>query len=222
MVRKHYIKPICGIYKITCKENGKAYVGLSTDIMSRWQSHSNFAQAKSRWQVIKRALYTHGIDNFTFEILEECPEDMLNEREIFWISHFNTQYPLGYNMTEGGGFGRLSSEAEEKRKASLRGRTFSEEHRKKIGENSKKNIGRKNTDKTKKKMSESRLAYEQTRTEEERQLMSARLSATKKNEPKFVCEHCGKENDRLNHNRWHGDNCKIYKELGVPEKLEPA
>jgi group I intron endonuclease len=211
---KHYVKPICGIYKITHRETGKAYVGLSTDILERWKSHSNFAQAKSRWQYIKRALHSHGIDNFIFEVLEECSEEMLNEREIFWIEHFNTKEPNGYNLTHGGGFGRLSFESEKKRRNSLKGRKFSEEHRRKIGEKSKVcNLGRNHTEETRRKMSKSskgkKLSEDSIR----------KMSESKKNEKKVICEHCGKESNRGNYLRWHGERCKIYKEFNVPEKL---
>ena len=96
-------KPIVGIYKITHRDTGKAYIGQSVDIFKRWKSHSNFAQAKKNWQVIKRALHAHGVAQFIFEVLEECSKEDLNDREIYWIKHFNTVSPAGYNLTSGGG-----------------------------------------------------------------------------------------------------------------------
>jgi len=108
-------EPIIGIYKITHRITGKAYIGQSIDILNeRWKSHINFAQDKKKWQVIKKALYKHGITKFTFEVLEECSKEDLNDREIYWISYFNTVSPAGYNLTSGGG--GLQNPSEETRK----------------------------------------------------------------------------------------------------------
>jgi hypothetical protein len=96
-------KPIVGIYKITHRDTGKAYIGQSVDIFKRWKSHSNFAQAKKNWQIIKHALNKHGVAQFIFEVLEECSKEDLNDREIYWIKHFDTVSPAGYNLTSGGG-----------------------------------------------------------------------------------------------------------------------
>ena len=96
-------KKTCGIYRIEHKETGKSYVGLSIDIFKRWKEHSNFWQAKAKWSVIKQALHKHGLENFTFTILEECSKEELNDREIHWIKELDTQAPNGYNMTAGGG-----------------------------------------------------------------------------------------------------------------------
>jgi hypothetical protein len=42
-----------------------------------------------------------GLKNFKFEVVEECLEKDLNERECYWISYYKT-YPNQYNMTPGG------------------------------------------------------------------------------------------------------------------------
>lgn len=43
----------------------------------------------------------YGISNFTFEIIEECDKQSLNEREIYWIEYYDS-FHNGYNMTIGG------------------------------------------------------------------------------------------------------------------------
>lgn len=43
----------------------------------------------------------YGIDCFSIEILEECSNEVLSEREEFWIMVFNS-YANGYNATKGG------------------------------------------------------------------------------------------------------------------------
>ena len=110
-------KPIVGIYKITHRDTGKAYIGQSVDVFARWKSHTNFAQAKKKWQIIKHALNKHGVTQFIFEVLEECSKEDLNDREIYWIKHFDTVSPAGYNLTSGGG-GTLNP-SEEVRKIHL-------------------------------------------------------------------------------------------------------
>jgi hypothetical protein len=98
-------KPLIGIYKITRRVTGKAYIGQSIDIFRRWKEHICFGEDKKNWQVIKHALYKYGITEFTFEILEECSKEDLNNREIYWISYFNTftkDRKNGYNLNRGG------------------------------------------------------------------------------------------------------------------------
>ena len=98
-------KPLIGIYKITRRVIGKAYIGQSIDIFRRWKEHISFVGNEENWQVIKKALHKHGITEFTFEILEECSKEDLNNREIYWISYFNTfskDRKNGYNLSRGG------------------------------------------------------------------------------------------------------------------------
>lgn len=87
----------CGIYRITNKTNGKSYVGQSTNIERRWSQHRN-ADLDS---AIKRAFIKDGLENFSFEILEECHKEDLNDRELYFIEKLNTCYS-GYNKTLGG------------------------------------------------------------------------------------------------------------------------
>jgi hypothetical protein len=50
---------------------------------------------------LSRAIRKYGIDNFSFNIIEECKQNQLNERERYWIAYYNTFYD-GYNQTLGG------------------------------------------------------------------------------------------------------------------------
>ena len=47
-----------------------------------------------------QAIQEFGIENFTFEILEECPSEELDSKEAFWIDYFNSKVD-GYNATVG-------------------------------------------------------------------------------------------------------------------------
>ena len=44
----------------------------------------------------------YGIDNFLFEVIEECDCEILDERERYWIHQLNTLEPYGYNIRNGG------------------------------------------------------------------------------------------------------------------------
>ncbi len=88
-----------GIYKITKKENGKAYIGQSNNIERRFQEHCQKGEA-SRIP-LDIAIKKYGKDAFNFEIIEECPIEKLNEREAYWIKYYNT-IETGYNCSEGG------------------------------------------------------------------------------------------------------------------------
>jgi group I intron endonuclease len=97
-----------GIYKITNKINGKAYIGQSINIEKRWKEHKKRyknVNTRSYDYPLYKAFRKYGIDNFTFEIIEKCKEKKLNEKEIFWIEHYNTFFK-GYNQTLGGDHGK--------------------------------------------------------------------------------------------------------------------
>lgn len=92
-----------GIYKITNIKDGKIYIGQSVDIKARWSNHIKAALgiesiAHSR---IHDAMADEGIWNFTFELLEQCPKEQLNEREKYYIDFYESK-AFGYNKTAGG------------------------------------------------------------------------------------------------------------------------
>lgn len=89
-----------GIYKITNKINKKSYIGQSIDITTRWRRHKNYPIENSKYPLYK-AFQKYGIENFDFEIIEECPIADLDKKEIFYIQKFNAFYN-GYNQTQGG------------------------------------------------------------------------------------------------------------------------
>ena len=91
-----------GIYKITNKINGKCYIGQSVDIQQRWSKHlSTFNGNATPDYEIYKAFAKYGVNNFTFEVIEECDKSLLNSREIFWIEFYDS-FNNGYNMSLGG------------------------------------------------------------------------------------------------------------------------
>lgn len=94
----------CGIYKLTNKLNGKSYIGQAIDIRKRWREHkcaSLNPNNKDFNMVIHKAIRKYGIENFNLEIIEECEQSELNDKEIYWIDKYNT-YHQGYNASIGG------------------------------------------------------------------------------------------------------------------------
>ena len=92
-----------GIYKITNLTNGMAYIGQSRNIKDRWADHIKVglgADTVTRNKLYPAMLST-GVENFTFEILEICSAEELNEREKFYIDFYDT-VNYGYNVTKGG------------------------------------------------------------------------------------------------------------------------
>lgn len=91
-----------GIYKITNKINNKSYIGISTDIEDRWEQHKNpYNHKRESNKLLYKAFNKYGIENFTFEVLEECKVVELSEKEKYYVDLFDA-YHNGYNMTAGG------------------------------------------------------------------------------------------------------------------------
>jgi len=89
-------KPLCGIYRITNKVSGKSYVGQSTNIGDRWISHLSPNES-----IISEAISLSPTD-FTFEVLEICSAENLNNRENYYIN-FYCCITNGYNAKCGNG-----------------------------------------------------------------------------------------------------------------------
>lgn len=98
-----------GIYKIENNINHKIYIGQSIDIEKRWLCHKFLGQNLKDYDTsyyIHAALNKYGIENFKFSIIETCKPEELNDREMYWISQYNTYIDnpnsWGYNLTPGG------------------------------------------------------------------------------------------------------------------------
>jgi len=89
----------CGIYKITNIENGMCYVGQAVNIADRWKQHIKRgigADPPTRNKLYP-AMLTSGVENFTFEIVEECDREKLNDREQYWQEYFGAK-EFGYSI----------------------------------------------------------------------------------------------------------------------------
>ena len=100
-----------GIYKIISPTN-KIYIGQSTNIENRWIKYKCLdckVQIK-----LYRSLIKHDYDNHTFEIIEECTEDLLNEREIYWGEYYKVLGENGLNLRLGNSRGKWSEYIKQK------------------------------------------------------------------------------------------------------------
>lgn len=149
---------LCGVYKITNNVNGKVYIGQSINIKERWNDHiKSLNRRDSHSILLQRAWNKYKQENFSFEILELCSEDELDDVEVKYIE-FCDAINNGYNIEPGGN----------------KNKHLSEETKKKIGDA---NRGRHHSEDTRQKMSESRMGenngmYGRHHSEESKKRMS--------------------------------------------------
>jgi group I intron endonuclease len=108
--------PIIGIYKIVSPSN-KIYIGQSVDVKRRYQEYQKLqckGQPKLHYSLLK-----YGWDKHTFELIEQCTEDQLNEREIYWGLKFDV-LNKGLNCSLGKSGGRQSLETINKKSKSIK------------------------------------------------------------------------------------------------------
>ena len=91
-----------GVYKLTNLKNQKVYVGQAVDISERFKQHTKCGLGiDTPSNMLYAAMLKDGVENFTFEILEECERSQLNDREKYYIEFYRAQ-EHGYNMNKGG------------------------------------------------------------------------------------------------------------------------
>lgn len=113
------------IYKATNVVNGKVYIGQTMRTVEvRWKEHLWDANHKNGFKYnsqFHRAIKKYTTESFTIEEIEECDDSLLNEREIYWISFYNsTDRNHGYNIQDGGRntFDRVADSSETRAKKS--------------------------------------------------------------------------------------------------------
>ena len=88
-----------GIYKITNLTNNMVYVGQAVNLSDRWKQHIKCAIGADNAPNNKLypAMRAIGPENFTFEIIEECEPEELNEREQYWQDFYKAK-EFGYSV----------------------------------------------------------------------------------------------------------------------------
>lgn len=96
-------KVTIGIYKITNLNTNECYIGQSVDIRQRFIDHCKAGLGAVEASVSNKlyaAMRQDGIENFAFELLEECTREQLNEKEKYYIELYNAD-EVGYNSQKG-------------------------------------------------------------------------------------------------------------------------
>src|SRR3990167_4680514 len=120
------------IYKTTNTVNNKIYIGKDS-----YNNPKYIGSGKLLWKAINK----YGKKAFIKEIIERCStQTELNEKEIYWIDHYDsTNRSLGYNISLGGRGGNYGVKFSEKTKKKMsnsqkgkHSKQFSEEHKQNI------------------------------------------------------------------------------------------
>ena len=108
------------IYKITSPSK-KLYVGQTRRKVpeKRWKEHCQ-ESLSGKTHALSNAIRKYGAENMKFEVIESCRDDMLNEREHYWIEKLKSLSPDGYNLTTGGDACEICEESRAKISATKR------------------------------------------------------------------------------------------------------
>ena len=93
---------VCGVYKITNQKTNMCYIGQAADVAKRWKDHAKCGlgidtPANNK---LYKSMQEDGIWNFSWELIETCPRDLLNEKEAFYIDLYDS-CSYGYNSNSG-------------------------------------------------------------------------------------------------------------------------
>lgn len=124
-----YQDAICGIYYIENIINHKKYIGQSVDIEHRWRCHrSDLKNKQHDNDYLQKSWDKYREENFQFRVLEQCPRDMLNEKEKYYIDLHNTMNRnYGYNLKSGGQDSNCLTD-DVKKKISIANKKYYAEH----------------------------------------------------------------------------------------------
>ena len=109
-------KVIGEIYKMTNTTNGKIYIGQTRShrlnhnkyrpfgYLGRFNDHISEANSgkKNHSRYLNYALRKYGKDSFTCELIHTCDVAELDKHEMQYIIEYNSKFPNGYNLTDGG------------------------------------------------------------------------------------------------------------------------
>ncbi|MBR2247066.1 MAG: GIY-YIG nuclease family protein [Bacilli bacterium] len=98
------------IYKFTNKINGHCYIGQTNNLQKRYNGHKSESfnpKVNGYWLPLHCAIRKYGIENFSYEIIEEIvdgeSQQFIDEREKYFIQYYHSLIDEnGYNVTIGG------------------------------------------------------------------------------------------------------------------------
>ena len=103
------------VYACLNMNTGKVYIGKTIKHLKyRWREHQADINRGSQSR-FHNSIRKHGIENFCIWAVEkDIPEELLIEREQYYIDLWNTLVPYGYNLKEAGSRGKASEETKKK------------------------------------------------------------------------------------------------------------
>jgi len=118
----------CEIYKITNLTTCKTYIGQAVSHIlnhkkyrpygheGRFRCHISeaFSKKKNQSHYLNNAIRKYGVSDFVVELIECCHVDNADEREIHYIKEFNSLFPNGYNLKNGGNSFTHSNESKKR------------------------------------------------------------------------------------------------------------
>lgn len=123
---------LVGIYSITCKTNGKIYIGQSKDIKTRFRKHRNLLNKNKHTNSHLQHLWSkYGESTFEFSVLEEYNGPFLTSKEKFYIEKFSKELIL--NLEDPSNPSKKSPDTLAKISKKLKGRKLTPEWKLAIG-----------------------------------------------------------------------------------------
>ena len=116
------------IYLVKNKQEKVVYIGQQIGTKS-------INEYKGSGLLLNRAYMKYGDDYFKREIIEYCNIDELNNKEKLYIKKYNTKFPHGYNLTDGGDGNKgyqYSNDQKQNISNSKMGQKYPKEHGEKI------------------------------------------------------------------------------------------
>jgi group I intron endonuclease len=118
----------CEIYKITNLTTGKIYVGQAVSHIlnhkryrpygrdGRFKCHISeaFSTKKNQSHYLNNAIRKYGVADFVVDLIEYCEIVEANEKEIYYIKHYNSLFPHGFNLKNGGSVFTHSDESKKR------------------------------------------------------------------------------------------------------------
>ena len=95
---------VTGIYKITHIDSGMCYIGQARDVRSRFIEHikAGLGIDTPAGNQLYKAMQKYGPTAFTWELLESCDKEFLDEKEAKFIEIYAAK-EYGFNSTIGNG-----------------------------------------------------------------------------------------------------------------------
>lgn len=91
-----------GIYKITNLKTDQCYIGQAVDVYKRWNQHCKAGLGIDTpvGNKLYKAIQEYGLQNFAFELIIQCSQEDLNEKERYFIELYQSDL-YGYNGQAG-------------------------------------------------------------------------------------------------------------------------